>query len=96
MPFVLPRSSGGRKEPCEVTREGQRWRVRERERVKERGRVGELTAVFASLSHGTVDRLLFHFVTREYFRRCPDPSDIDSVTLPPFSNDEEVQFICTQ
>lgn len=94
MPFVLPRSCGGRKEPCEVTREGQRWRMRERE--KKRGRVGELTAVFASLSHGAVDRLLFHFVTREYFRRYPDPSDIDSVTSL-FSDDvEEARFICEQ
>lgn len=66
-----------------------------KEKEKKRGRVGELTAVVASLSHGAVDRLLFHFVTREYFRRCQDLSDIDSVTSL-FSDDEEVRFICAQ
>lgn len=55
MLFVLPRSREGRKE-------------RESEREEAR-RVSKLTAVSVSLSAVAVDRLLFHFVTREYFRR---------------------------
>jgi len=45
----------------------------------ERKKVSELTVVTMSLSHGG-DHLLFHFVACEYFNRCPDSSDIDSVT----------------
>lgn len=44
------------------SREGRK----ERERRSEKGK---LTAVSVSLSAVAVDRLLFHFVTREYFRR---------------------------
>lgn len=78
MPFVLPwRSGRGRKE--EQREETSEERRRERKREKVRNREGELTAVSASLSRGAVDRLLFHFMAREYFTRCPDPSDIDSV-----------------
>lgn len=69
MPFVLPRSREGRKE-----------RGNERKKRMERRRVSELTARSPCLYLMAVDRLLFHFVACEYFRRCPDPSDIDSVT----------------
>lgn len=67
MPFVLPRS-----------REGRIRREETREKKAKRRRVSELTAVFVSLPMA-VDRLLFHLAC-EYFKRCPDLSDIDSVT----------------
>lgn len=58
----------------------------------ERRRVSELTAVSVSLSHGGGPSL-FHLVACEYFKRCPDPSDIDSVTSL-LSTGET--FICAQ
>lgn len=61
--------------------------TRKKKRI-ERRRVSELTARRSPCLYLTaVDRLLFHFVACEYLKRCPNPSDIDSVTSL-FSNEQ--------